>query len=210
MPKIKFTNIQFESVIGDLVEARRKDLGLTKPQLASKLGYANIGKGCRQYDEFIGGNVELRFILENLPLALSLPTNEVSSALKITRQNIVDAKRQEEERIEAEWRRAFRVHGIIETERTIPQPIFIAALTGSVSLKFVELASSTEISSYTQQMIDEIQNRLCDNRAIIVFGKPIGFLINLSPDHAIRYDLEGNILEELEATLQLGLAYLKS
>ena len=100
-------------------------------------------------------------------------------------------------------------HGIIETEKTVPSPIFIAALTGSVNAKFVKLDATKKAFSFVQQMIDEIPNRVNPNGTIIAFGKPIGFVININPDYAIRYDLKGNKLEELNDSIQLGKAAIR-
>ena len=125
------------------------------------------------------------------------------------RQKSIEVERLHYEQIDTEWRNAFKIHGIIETERTIPQPIFAAALSGSVKHKFVELDTSNDAPSYSKQMIDEIPNRVCNNGTIIAFGKPIGFVINFSPDHAIKYDLNGNPREDLDGAVRLGEGYMR-
>ena len=64
------------------------------------------------------------------------------------------------------------------------------------------------ISKYLD-FFDEIPNRVLENGTIMAFGKPTGIVINLDPDHAIRYDLDGNKLEELDAAIRLGNGYLR-
>ena len=58
-------------------------------------------------------------------------------------------------------------------------------------------------------MIDEIPNRVLTDGTIIAFGKPKDFVINLDPDHAIRYYLEGNKIEELGAAIRLSDGFLR-
>jgi len=209
MSKIPNSNIQTCADFGDFIENRRKELGLSKSELVRKLGYKNLSKGCQKYQNFISGDIEQPFIRQNLDQALSLDPEELSFALERIRKNIIEAESLHYEKIDFEWRDTFKVHGIIETERTIPQPIFVAVYSGSVKTKMVELDTSQNAPSYTQQMIDEIPNRVFSDGTIIAFGKPIGFVINLAPDHAIRYDLEGNKLEELEAAILLGGGYMR-
>ena len=48
------SNIQHED-FGDFIEDRRKELGLSIPELAQRLGYKNIGNGCQRYRHFAAG-----------------------------------------------------------------------------------------------------------------------------------------------------------
>ncbi len=206
--KLKNTNIQFESVIGDLIETRRKELGLSKLDVIQRLGYVNISKGYRRYDAFFAGNIEQRFFLDNLASALCLQFEKISSALEKTRLSIRQAEQFDQECKLTEWRKAFKAHGIIETESSVPQPIFTAIFTDVLSRKLIELDITCGAETYRQQMMEEIPNRVGDNGTIISFGAPIGFVINYSPDHAIRYDLNGVELQEMNAALRLGEAFL--
>ena len=38
------------------------------------------------------------------------------------------------------------------------------------------------------------------------FGRPVGFVVNFAPDHAVRFDLEGNAVEMLDQAHRLGVA----
>ncbi len=40
------------------------------------------------------------------------------------------------------------------------------------------------------------------------FGRPIGLVVNYSPDRAVRFDLDGNALEILQRAYRIGEAYL--
>jgi hypothetical protein len=44
--------------------------------------------------------------------------------------------------------------------------------------------------------------------ALPAFGRPIGLVINYSPDRAVRFDLDGNALEILQRAYRIGEAYL--
>jgi hypothetical protein len=48
-----------------------------------------------------------------------------------TRQQIASKKRRQAEQAELKWRDNFQPHAIILTERTRPEPIFVAAIIGA-------------------------------------------------------------------------------
>jgi hypothetical protein len=58
-------------------------------------------------------------------------------------------------------------------------------------------------------MIDEIPNRVLENGTINAFGRPPGFVMNLNPDHAVRYDRKGTRQEELKTAIRLNEGYLR-
>ncbi len=68
--KIPNTNLSFKSVIGDLVEDRRKELGLSIAKLVQKLGYEDIELGCVRYNRFIAGGTVPAVLGGRLPLEL--------------------------------------------------------------------------------------------------------------------------------------------
>jgi len=62
-----------------------------------------------------------------LPAAIDVPPEMVERAIEETRRRTAEAKEAAEQARQTVWRAAFRPHAIILTERTVPQPFFVAA-----------------------------------------------------------------------------------
>ena len=59
--------------------------------------------------------------------------------------------RKREARAEAEWRAAFQPHAIIATERSVPSPIFVAALIGVEKILRIDFDTSLPEETYVYQ-----------------------------------------------------------
>jgi len=60
--------------------------------------------------------------------------------------------------------------------------------------------------SYIQQALNGLRHKLqrWKSEQIPTFGRPTGIIINYTPDHAVRSDLEGNAVEVLDRAYRLG------
>ncbi len=96
----------------------------------------------------------------------------------------------------------FRPHAIIATDRSVPSPIFVAALIGVERILRIELDTSLPEQTYVHQALEKVPERT------IAFGRPIGVTVNYAPDRAVRYDLEGDPIETLAGAVRCGEAYL--
>jgi hypothetical protein len=103
---------------------------------------------------------------------------------------------------EAEWRIAFRPHAIIATDRSVPSPIFVAALIGVEKILRIDLDTSLPEETFVHQALAKVPDQTA------AFGRPIGVTINYSPDRAVRYDLNGNPIETLAEAVRCGEASL--
>jgi hypothetical protein len=103
---------------------------------------------------------------------------------------------------EAAWRLAFRPHAIIATDRSIPSPIFVAALIGVENILRIDFDLSQPEETYVHQALAQIPQNTP------AFGRPIGVTINYALNRAIRYDLEGKPLEVLTEAVRCGKAFL--
>jgi hypothetical protein len=79
----------------------------------------------------------------------------------------------------------FRPHAIIATERSIPSPIFVAALIGVEKILRIDFDTSLPEETYVHQALAQIPEQT------IAFGRPIGVTVNYAPDRAVRYDPKG-------------------
>ncbi|HHL21886.1 MAG TPA: hypothetical protein ENJ52_10230 [Aliiroseovarius sp.] len=196
------TRLNDHPVIAREAEAARAAQGFSRAQFVARLGYENIGRGCRKYQAFLNGNFEQAFILENLHRACGVDPTTVLLWLERSRHERQIA------RIEAEAR-AFRPHGVIKTERARPSPVFVAAFTGADRLRRVSLDFSADAPSFVAQMRAAIVKRVGENGEIPAFGRPVGFAINLTPWLAQHYDLEGNFIEETAQAVPPGRASVR-
>ncbi len=196
---------QFRPSIVKLVEHERVRLGLTKAKLAQKLGYVNVAKGCRRYDRFLEGQIEQPFLLAHIADAISITPDRLGEILKKSRLEIKEQERLQAEKEELDWRNNFRPHGIFETERDVPRPIFAAIIMGTEKMKYVQFDNLQEPLSFCSQMMTEIINRNKNYRGEIpCFGKITGFTINYTPDRAVTFDLFGKPIEKLTKAKRLG------
>ena len=67
---------------------------------------------------------------------------------------------------------AFRPHAIIATDRSVPSPIFVAALIGVERILRIELDTSLPEQTYVQQALAKLPAQT------IAFGRPIGVTVN--------------------------------
>ena len=115
-------------------------------------------------------------------------------------ENIELAEKQEAETRDKIWRETFRPHAIILTERTVPSPIFVAAIIGVEKLLRIDLDPTQGPVSFVRQVLDRLPE------GVPAFGNPIGFVINYSPDKAVRFDRDGQPIAILDKAVRPGTA----
>lgn len=179
--------------LGHLINARCEALGITRGELARRLGYANLGKGARRIDGLVGGDLaRVPELINRLPEALDLAPNTIAQAVDETQR---EAERLKQEHIaaeEAEWRASFRPHAIIITERTIPSSITQCIFTGGSANRRIDIDASRPRASFISQALNELNARLTRWRGQIpYFGKPTGLVVNYTPDRAVAFSLQG-------------------
>ncbi|SRR6266545_222673 len=186
--------------IQQLIEDRCQYLGLSRRQIIHRAGYQNIQKGMRRLDELLAGNLHsARGFIERLPAALDVSTETVLAAISETEQQI---------RAEADqaYQASFKPHAIILTEHTRPTHITFAAITGADRQLRVDFEPGSNRISYIRQALREVRQR----SPIRFYGKAIGVIVNYSPNHAIRFDLNGNAVEVLPRAYEPGQLYQSS
>jgi hypothetical protein len=141
--------------------------------------------------------------LDALPQALETSAETVKHALDQTVREIELAEKQEAEARDKIWRKNFRSHAIILTERTVPSPIFVAALIGVEKLLQIDLDATQGPVSFVRQVLDRLPE------GVPAFGKPIGFVINYSPDKAVRFDPNAQPIAILDKAVRPGTAVLR-
>jgi len=189
--------------IATLIRSRMTELGLSRGEFAKRLGYKNLAKGIRRIDALCDGDIEgTKQFLDVLPQALQTSAETVKLALDQTVREIELAEKQEAGARDKIWRENFRPHAIILTEQTVPSPIFVAAIIGVEKLLSIDLDATQGPVSFVRQALDRLPE------GVPAFGKPIGFVINYSPDQAVRFDSNGQPIAILDKTVRPGTAVL--
>ena len=115
--------------IEEFIDKRRQELGLRRADLIRRTTYKNEAKRLRRLSALCSGDLaSCQALISSLPHALDMPIDAIENALAETRRQLIELDQQRQAREEAAWRASFRPHAIIVPERTVPQPIFIAAL----------------------------------------------------------------------------------
>jgi hypothetical protein len=96
----------------------------------------------------------------------------------------------------------FRPHAIIATDRSVPSPIFVAALIGVEKILRIDFDTSLPEATFVQQALAKLPEQT------IAFGRPTGVTVNYAPDRAVRYDLRGDPIETLAEAIRCGKGYL--
>jgi len=146
--------------IAALIRSRMTELGLSRGDFAKRLGYKNIAKGIRRIDALCEGDLNgTKQFLDVLPQALETSAETVKLALEQTVREIELAEKQEAEARDKIWRENFRPHAIILTERSVPSPIFVAAIIGVEKLLRINLDATQGPVSFMRQVLDRLPER---------------------------------------------------
>jgi hypothetical protein len=206
--------VNTQSPLARLIQARIQQLGIDAQALGFRLGYRNAAKGAGRVNALCDGylvNRKSKAALARLPEALELPSEVVEQAVTATEQLILILEqmrqREEDHRVArdaeaAEWRRSFRPHAIMYTERTIPSQITFCGLTGGVERWLtIRLDESLPPITFIQQSLAALPDKLQPGRDghpyVPFFANALGFIINYSPEYALRCSLSGMPLEIL-------------
>jgi hypothetical protein len=179
-------------------------LCITETALVVRCGYQNISKGLRRLTEVCAGDFSRAgSMLSALPLALSIDAEEVRAAVEAT-----DLMRHRED--EEQYRRSFRPHAIIETEKSRPEPLFVAFLMDVESILRIDFIEGSPPTSYPRQAVEAILKRLESNSSLPAFGRPTGFVVNYWPERAMKFSIEGKPVLMLDRAFRVGKSLLRS
>jgi hypothetical protein len=178
--------------IENLITQRCRELGLGRRELVERCGYKNISKGIRRLEQVYAGDPEKT--VSGLPKALDLSPDIVQQAIEETiRQIAAEA--------DARYRASFEPHGYLLGTSDRPSQIFIFGLTGGPErwLK-IPLDLSQPPVSYAGQALAVVRR----TPVVQFFGPTTGFIVNYTPDHAVRFDVEGRPVEMLARAYRPG------
>jgi hypothetical protein len=187
-----------------LIDERCRERDLSRSELVRRCGYKNVSKGLHRLDELYGGDLQrTTHLLAGLPTALELSPDIVQQALNETKQKLKERAAWAAAEAEAAWRAAFKPHGILLGTQERPSQIFIFAVAGGAErwLK-IPLDLSQPPVTYADQALTIVRK----TPSVQFFGRTTGFIVNYTPDHAVRFDCEGRPLETLMRAYRPGEA----
>jgi hypothetical protein len=185
--------------IGRLVFCRANTLGLTRRGLAERLGFRDLTKGHQALSKImLTGTVPPS--ITNLADVLEADQSLIDEAISATaRQQEAEQQRQLIGREEV-YRAKFAPHIQVQTERTVPSPIFLAAMMTVERLRRVRLpyvvasADRDERNEIVQAAI--IKHYRESAGFVPAFGRVTGYLLVMVAgfgafDFGLPYDVNG-------------------
>ncbi len=176
--------------LDQLIQKRLAERKMKRSELARGMGYAQdkLGKGCTRIDRIREGDLYLAWDLrERLAAGLQVSTEAVEAAIEGTRQAQ-----------DAAWRLSFKPYGVVLTENT-GRPtcsLFIFAVSGEGNKLALRFKEESDPLTFVEQALRQLP------KGIMGLGATTGFVVNYTPDKAIRYDAEGRQIEELSETVE--------
>jgi len=182
-----------ELAISTLIAGRMCELGLSRFELVRRAGFKNVGKGLRRLDQLFSGDLKTStFLIAGLPAALDLPPYVVADTVRQTEKQIAEAERIADQEREAVWRAQFKPSAYLLGTTDRPYSICLYGFAGGSERLRIPLDLSQPPVSFAGQALTVAQR----TPTVTFFGTATGFIVNYSPDFAVRFDLNGNPVEE--------------
>ncbi|MBN1499697.1 MAG: hypothetical protein JW982_06070 [Spirochaetes bacterium] len=183
-----------------------KNEKLTKAEIVKRIGYRNISKGLRHFDDFLKGNFQNRFILKNLITALGLTPEEWNEVIQAT--NLEIEKEVQEEKLQEQL--SFKPFIYCQTERSRPGQIFIAAMLRVDLFRIIKLPEN--FRSLCEADKTELRKELIIKKlsaydgCVPTFGKITAFVQKLDYYDEISdrdvFDLNGDLMLNADYALK--------
>jgi hypothetical protein len=197
--------------IHDLVEARSKELGIRRQELARRCGYLNVAKGIRRIEAMCAGDLEsssARTILRGLATALKVEQAVVDETVRETGDCLDKRKRMVLDEQQTVRRLTFEPNAYLIGSEKQPSSITIFGLSGGAEhWQRITLDCSRAPVTYATQALAVARR----TPVVPFFGPTTGFIVNYTPNHAVRFDIKGNPVEVLnrayfpeQVELQIG------
>jgi hypothetical protein len=178
-----------------LITERCRELGVSRSELVARCQYTNITKGLRRLEQVYAGELErVGSLLRELPKALELSP-------EIIQQAIDETVRQMAAEADVHWRASFEPAAYLLGTSKVPSQIVFFEISGGAQrwLK-IPLDLLQPPLSFAAQALSVVRK----TPFVKFFGPTTGFLVNYTPDHAVRFDCEGRPVETLARAYHPG------
>ncbi len=181
-----------ELSIARLIRKRTQDLGITRGELARRMGYTNVTTGCRRLDQICAGDVKMAENLRvELARGLDVDAEVINDSIEYTRAKQLSAE-------DKAYRESFKPHAVILTEYKIPTQITFYAMTGGSRHRIIPFKEGSTPETYAAQAREALPN------VVRFLGRPIGYVVNYTPDFALKFNKEGRLIGRLDRTFRVG------
>jgi hypothetical protein len=173
--------------------------GLRKSQIVSLLGFKNITKGIRRLDAFAADGVDSPGMLDRLPSALGIPAAKVHAAHEqMLDQMRIEAEAQRSAHLER-LRIEFRPHVRVKTERAVPSPLFIVAMTGGpdrwLRISLPEEVTALPEHNQIEQVAEIIRQHHAEHKGWAgPFGSINGYYYRTEFEKALEFTTSGQVV----------------
>ena len=186
--------------LGRFIFDHARALGISRTELVRRLGYRQIGNGHRALGEMLTTGTVPPQIAKHLADALQVDEAIVAAVMTATARQQQDEAGQRALARETAYRRSFKAHLRCETERAIPEPLFVAALLTSARLRLVPVCSETwqvSVDARDRQLKAAIREHYREHRGHVPsFGAVVGYtavvMAGYRFDFGLPYDLDGD------------------
>lgn len=189
-----------EYPISRLVLQRARTLGLNRSALVRRLGYANLNAGHRALTSFLMTGTAPPMIGQRLADGLEVEPESVDQVFVATARQQHDEVRAQILQHERVYRETFRPHLQIQTQRSVPSPIFVAALLGTARLRLISLPDA--VFTANQDAREAVKTLIIahyrDNAGQVpAFGAITGYVLVLfvgydGIDFGLPFDMHGD------------------
>src|SRR6516164_4846516 len=202
--------------LGLFVLDRARALGMSRTELVQRLAYRDVGNGHKALSELLTTGKIPPLIAQHLADALQVDEKLVVTVVSATARQQRDEASQRTLARETAYRTAFQPHLRCETERAIPEPLFVAALLTSARLRLVPVCSETwQVSAdeRDRQLKVAIREHYREHRGHVPsFGAIVGYtavvMAGYRFDFGLPYDLDGDPIGPLQPVERLQEAVL--
>lgn len=191
----------------DFVGQHQEALQLSRRDLLTRLKPTNLGKAAQRLDSFLADEISYRQRQHFLPeLATALSQNsEEAKQIAAELKHLVEQIRQARAALDhAHYVATFKPHAYLLGSYTRPSFITGFAMTGGSERWLKIRLDELENSQTPEQAIAEIVAHLKENPTIMFWGKATGFYINYTPEKAVKYDLRGKVVKEIDGNYRPG------
>lgn len=186
-------DIDGELPMTTLIESRLRTLGLTKAQLARRMGYeTTVEKGVRRLEALLVGDLgEARHLASKLAQGLSVNEAVVQGAIE-------DSHYVRWARDDRAYRETFQPHVVWETVSSIPSPISAAGMVNARRGLFW-YPGPNKLACINEEAVAVMPE------GVACYGRVVGFRVNYTPDCAVRFNTQGDPLEALGRAVRPGI-----
>jgi hypothetical protein len=203
--------------LGRFILNHARALGVSRTDLVRRLGYRDIAGGHRALSTTLLTGVVAPQIADHLVSALEADETLVAAVVCATRlQRDDEASRLRIER-EQVYSESFRPHIQVKTERTVPSPIFIAALLTVARLRIIRLPDEA-IAAEGETRDRIVKSIILDHWRetggdVPAFGAITGYVLVLIAgygafDFGLPYSVTGDPAGRMQKVQRLGEATL--